>query len=86
MLMSVANANYEFVYCDSGTNGRVLDGGVIENTKFYEKLLREELNRPLPRKPDNNTSDLPYVFVGDEAFVLRKDLLKPFSQKQLTNF
>ena len=43
------------------------------------------LKLPLPRKPDNSTSDLPYVFVGNEAFALRKDLLKPFSQKQLTN-
>jgi hypothetical protein len=66
--------------CDS-----VSDGGDIENTKVYEKLLHEEINLPLPRKPDNSTSDLPHVFVGDEAFNLRKDLLKPFSQKQLTN-
>jgi len=41
VLMSVANANYEFLYCDVGTNGRVSDGGVIENTKFYEKLLHK---------------------------------------------
>jgi hypothetical protein len=66
--------------CDS-----VSDGGVIENTEFYEKLLNEEINLPLPRKPDNSTSDLPYLFVGDEAFGLSKDLLKPFSQKHLTN-
>ena len=85
VLISIANANYEFLYCDIGTNGRVSDGGVIESTKFYEKLLHEELNLPLPRKPDNSTSDLPYVFVGDEAFALRKDLLKPFSRKQLPN-
>jgi hypothetical protein len=42
------------------------------------------MNLPLPRTP-NSTSDLPYVFVGDEAFALHKDLLKTFSQKQLTN-
>jgi len=71
--------------CDIGTNGRVPDGGVIENTKFYEKLLHAEPNLPIPRKPDHSTSDLPYVFAGDEVFALRKDLLKPFSQKQLTN-
>jgi len=52
---------------------------------FTKKLLHAELNLPLPRKPDNITSDLPYVFVGDEAFALRKDLPKPFSQKQFTN-
>jgi len=85
VLMSIANANYEFMYCGIGTNGRVSDGEVIDNTKFYEELLHEEIYLPLPRKPDNNASDLPYVFVGYEAFVLRKDLLKPFSQKQLTN-
>ena len=85
VLMSIANANCEFLYCDIKTNGRVSDGGVIVNTKFYEKLLHEELNLPLPRKPDNSTSDLPNVFVGDEAFALRKDFLKAFSQKQLTN-
>jgi len=85
VLKSIANANYEFLYCDIGTNGRVSDGGGIENAKLYEKLLHEEINISLPRKLDKSTSDLPYVFVGDEAFALRKDLLKPFSQKQLTN-
>ena len=83
--MSIANANCEFLYRDIGKNGRVSDVGVIDNTKFYEKLLHEELNLPLPRKPDNSTSDMPYMFVGDEAFALYKDLQKPFSQKQLTN-
>jgi hypothetical protein len=75
--MSIANANYKLMYYDIGTNGRVLDG-VIGNTKFYE-----ELNLPLLRKADNSTSDLPYVFVGDKAFALRK--YEPFSQNQLTN-
>jgi len=80
VLMSIANANCEILYCDIGTDGRVPDGGVIENTKFYEKLLHAELNLPLPRKPDNSTSDLPYVFVWDEAFALRR-LTKAFQSK-----
>ena len=80
--MSIANANYEFLYCDIGTNGRVSDGGVIGNTKFYEKLLHE-FNLPIPRKPDKSTSELSYVFLGDETSALPKDLLKPFSQNSL---
>jgi hypothetical protein len=43
VLMAIANANYEFIYCDIGTNGRVSDGGVIENTTFYNKLLNGNL-------------------------------------------
>lgn len=37
VLMACANANYEFIWCEVGTNGRVLDGGAIQNTIFYEK-------------------------------------------------
>lgn len=85
VLMAIANANYEFIYCDIGTNGRVSDGGVIENTTFYNKLLNGNLSLPSPRKPEGATNELPYVFVGDEAFALRKDFLKPFSQRELTN-
>lgn len=31
-LLAIANANYKFIYCDTGTNGGISDGGVIENT------------------------------------------------------
>jgi hypothetical protein len=41
------------------------------------------LELPPPKIPRNGTIDLPYVFVGDEAFALRQDFLKPFSQKNL---
>jgi hypothetical protein len=34
VLMSIANANYEFLYSDIGTNGRVSEEGVIEKSKF----------------------------------------------------
>lgn len=80
VLMAIANANYEFILCDIGTNGRVSDGGAIENTKFYEKLANDQLHIP----PLNNENELPYVFVGDEAFALRTDFLKPFNQRELT--
>lgn len=66
-----------------GTNGRVSDGGVIENTTFYDKLKNHRLLIPSPCKPKNSEQLLPFVFVGDEAFALREDFLKPFSQQQL---
>ncbi|KAJ8913393.1 hypothetical protein NQ315_008786 [Exocentrus adspersus] len=44
--MAIANANYEFIMCDVGTNGRVSDGGVLRNTKFYEKLVADTLKIP----------------------------------------
>lgn len=84
VLLAIANANYEFVMCDVGTNGRISDGGVLDNTRFGELLIEEKLNLPSPKRPDNSSKTLPYVFVGDEAFALRKDFLKPFSSRELT--
>lgn len=75
VLMAIVDANLEFIYVDVGPNGRVSDGGVIENTLFYEKLLSGNLN--LPKKEDN-ISGLDFVFIGDEAFALKTDFLKPF--------
>lgn len=81
--MAIANANYEFVMIDFGANGRLSDGGVIEHTLFHHKLVNNELKIPQPSSPINSNKLLPYVFIGDEAFSLRNDFLKPFSQKEL---
>lgn len=43
VLMAVVNADYEFIYVDIGTNGRVSDGGVIEKTEFYSLLKSDML-------------------------------------------
>lgn len=83
VLIGIANANYEFVYVDVGANGRISDGGVITNTKFFAKLTHGSLNIPQPNEDDTDTV-LPYVFVGDEAFSLRPDFMKPYSRKKLT--
>lgn len=66
--MGIANSNYEFIMFDVGTNGRISDGGVINNTIFYKALVRGRLNLP----EVNQRNNLPYVFIGDEALALRK--------------
>ena len=43
ILMALVNANYELIFVDVGKNGRISDGGVIESTKFYHKLIHGEL-------------------------------------------
>lgn len=83
VLMACANANYEFIWCEVGTNGRISDGGVLKNTKFYEGLISGTLNIPPPEPVQGSPMDLPYVFIGDEAFALRTDFMKPYSQHTL---
>jgi len=54
VLIGIADSNYEFIYFNFGTNGRVSDRGVLEYTDFYDKLQNEclyvgrsNINRPL---------------------------------------
>lgn len=84
VLMACANANYEFIWCEVGVNGRVSDGGAIKQTKFYKKLISNNLNLPESEKCQTSSIPLPYVFVGDEAFTLRPDFMKPFGRNTLT--
>ncbi|CAH1993154.1 unnamed protein product [Acanthoscelides obtectus] len=81
--MAICDANCEFIMCDFGVNGRISDGGVIAYTQFYKKLKSGSLRLPQPSNPQNSQRELPFVFIGDEAFALRTDFLKPYSRRDL---
>lgn len=83
VLMAIVDANYRFIMYDFGTNGRVSDGGVLQNTKFFERLENNRLNIPKPSRIRNSSRTLPYVFVVDDAFPLRENMIKPFRQADL---
>ncbi|MCL4153914.1 UNVERIFIED_CONTAM: hypothetical protein GTU68_035447, partial [Idotea baltica] len=74
VLMALVNANYEFLYVDIGCNGRISDGGVFANCVLGRRLITDDLNLP----ECNMAEDLPYVLIGDDAFPLHKNLLKPY--------
>lgn len=80
VLFAIVNAYYEFLIVEFGINGRVSDGGVMEYTEFFKRLVNKELSMPT----SVSTDGLPHVFIGDEAFALRTDFMIPFSQKVLT--
>lgn len=83
VLLGLVNAKYEFMLVDFGTNGRISDGGVLQNTIFFEKLKNEELNIPCADNIGGSSKKFPYVFVCDDAFPLRTDMLKSFRQSHL---
>lgn len=80
LLLAIVDANYRFLLVDFGTNRRVSDGGVLQNTRFYEKLSEKNLHIPPPDDVTENFKNVPYVFVADDAFPLTTEILKPFRQ------
>ena len=79
VLMAVVDAHYNFVVVDVGAYGKQSDGNVLANSTFGKKLLNMDLALP-PPEPIAETSEprLPFVFVGDEAFPLLPNLLRPY--------
>lgn len=73
ILFAIVDANYCFIYTDIGCNGRTNDGSIFRNSDFNIALQNNQLN--IPKEG---------LFVGDDAFPLRTNLLKPYAHKQLS--
>lgn len=78
-MLAIVDASYNFIYANVGCQGRISDGGVFNNTPFKEQLHINSLHLPTPRPLPGGTLPIPYVLVGDEAFQLSVNLMKPFS-------
>lgn len=85
VLLAIVDARYQFIMCDFGVNGRISDGGVLQTTRFYEKLETKQLSIPSDEPITRSSKILPYVFVADDAFALRTDMIKPFRQADLNS-
>lgn len=83
VLLAIVDANYRFLLVDFGTNGRVSDGGVLQNTRFYEKLEEKRLRIPEPDSVTEKFNNVLFVFVADDAFPLSNEILKPYRQASL---
>lgn len=83
LLMAVVDANYKFIYTNVGVQGRVSDGGLFAQSDLRAALDERKLNLPPAKALPNTNIIMPYAFVGDEAYPLRNDLLKPYPHRRL---
>ncbi|KAL7401056.1 hypothetical protein ABVT39_022147 [Epinephelus coioides] len=85
VLLAVVDAQYCFRVIDVGGYGRTSDGGILANSAFGQSLRSGTLQLPadLPLPGADHRGQQPHVFVGDEAFPLRKNLMRPFPGRML---
>ena len=80
VLMALVDHAYKFIFVDVGNYGSNSDLGIFKHSAFGLKFMSEDLAIPgrkmLPGFPQAGL--LPHCIVGDEAFPLRPDLMKPF--------
>lgn len=83
VLMAACDANYNFTWVDIGAAGRESDGGVFSNSDFGKYLELSSLNFPHPQPLNGTNIAVPFCFVGDEAFPLLPNLMRPYPGKSL---
>ena len=84
VLLAVCNANYEFLMVDIGDSGRQSDGSVYSNSSLGYAIEQATLDIPDPeRVSDNSDKVLPFVFVADDAFGLKKHMMKPYPNRNI---
>ena len=62
---------------DIGDAGRQSDGSVYNNGNVGYAIENNLLNIPKDCKLQNSDRVLPYVFVADDAFGLKRHMMKP---------
>ncbi|XP_050501018.1 uncharacterized protein LOC126880978 [Diabrotica virgifera virgifera] len=82
VLFAVVDANYNFIYANVGCQGRISDGGVFNDSYFKECLEENTLNLPPACSLLGRSTDVPFVFVADDAFPLSTNIMKPFAGHQ----
>ncbi|CAH2004839.1 unnamed protein product [Acanthoscelides obtectus] len=84
VLLAVADADGMFVTVDVGEYGRNSDGRALMNSNFGRALQSSNLDLPQPRPIPGDVKQIPFYFTADEAFPLKKNIMKPFSRRELT--
>ena len=80
ILMAVSDAKYRFILVDIGDSGRQIDGSVYNNSQLGFAIENSILKIPKDSKISNNSQKiLPYVFVTDDAFGLKRHVMKPYA-------
>ena len=70
VLMAVADANYKFLFVDIGANSSCADSGIFKLTNIYKAVMQGEVGLPEAESLPNDDCDVPYCFIGDDAFGL----------------
>jgi DDE superfamily endonuclease len=77
VLMAVVDAEYRFMFVDIGGYGSEGDSAIFRDCDFGKALLKKQLNLPEDRVVYGKST--PHVFLGDDAFPLHRNIMKPFS-------
>lgn len=84
VLMALVDADYKFLWVHTGGKGSQSDCEIFNQT-MLPSLTRDRMGLPPPAPLPYDDRPTPYFFVGDDAFPLRRYMMKPYSHRFLTH-
>jgi len=81
VLLAMIDANYKFIAIDVGSFGKEGDSGIFLKSTMGKKILDGSFGFLEAKQLPGSTKVLPHVIVGDEAFRLHTNIMKPYTKK-----
>ena len=78
VFLGMCDAKYKFTYADIGAPGRLGDSSVFHSSSLKKDLEEGTLGLPSPEQLPRSAAQSPYVIVGDEAFPLTINIMRPY--------
>ncbi|GFS36723.1 DDE Tnp4 domain-containing protein [Trichonephila inaurata madagascariensis] len=82
VMLAVVDADCKFAAVDVGSYGREGDAGIFLKSEIGRKIRNNTFNVPPPKALPGTDTVIPHVIVGDEAFALHQNLMKPYPRQQ----
>ncbi|XP_072400203.1 uncharacterized protein [Diabrotica undecimpunctata] len=85
MLLGLVDAHYKFIAVDIGSYGKNSDGGIFASSKLGRALEQGTIHIPEETVFPGTAIMAPYVIIGDSAFPLKTNLMRPYPEPQANN-
>ncbi|XP_053995489.1 uncharacterized protein LOC128885455 [Hylaeus anthracinus] len=77
VLFTLVDAKCNFLFIDVGRP--IFDGVMFKHSAIYKKLEDHSLGLPDAKPLPGRSADVPFVILGDEAFALRTNIMRPYA-------
>ena len=82
VLLGLVDAKYKFIVIDVGSYGKEGDSGIFHKSIMGRKIRSGDFNFPTDKPLPGSDVTIPHVIIGDEAFRLTKNCMKPYPKNQ----
>ncbi|XP_051157964.1 putative nuclease HARBI1 [Leptopilina boulardi] len=84
-VLSICDAFYRFTWISVGDYGSISDLSAFRNTELYKALEQGEIDLPRDNFLPRSNIRMPYFFIGDAIFELKKYLMTPYNRNNLVS-